>query len=48
MPIYNGKYYNLVGGGSWASVRNNARFYGGDLVTIDEENENNFLLNNID
>ena len=48
MPIYNGKYYNLVGGGSWASVRNNARFYGGDLVTIDDENENNFLLNNID
>lgn len=36
--------YQYATGSSWSDVRGYCQFYGGDLVSIHSEIENNFLL----
>ena len=47
MGVINGSsYYQLVAGSSWSTAENNALSIGGNLVTINSESENNFLITN--
>jgi hypothetical protein len=44
--IYGSSYYKIVDGPSWTQAENNAKNLGGNLVSISNRDENNFISEN--
>ena len=46
--IYGSSYYTIVNGPSWTDAENAAKSLGGHLATINNSDENTYVLNHID
>ena len=45
--IYGSSYYKIVDGLSWTTAESNAIALGGNLASINDSNENTFVLENL-